>query len=200
MVNGKIAFSAGSTVPTVEALNVKLAPREVKIEAEADGQTTTVEPAKIEDITMEDAGEQAEKGENKAPDEATEQAEPTQAAEAQDEVVVKTEPQDEPEAVAAPREDKPSLLPGSLFVGDLRLGNLKSRLSNLSPPIAAEFAGEGVLICGPGIHQGGAAKGGSVVAVRKLAQGEIVLEGAIGRTYDAVRRELYKGFARVVAS
>ena len=90
-------------------------------------------------------------------------------------------------------------VPSSIFVGDLRLAILKARLGSLDTPILAEFAGEGVLICGPGVSEGSAAKAGSIVAVRKMAEGSIVLEGGIGKTYDDVRRELYKGFAQVVA-
>ena len=113
---------------------------------------------------------------------------------------VKVEPDIEPKPIIKPKKQSTFPLPGSLFVGDLRLANLKNRLGSLQPPIPAEFAGEGILICGPGIHQGAQAKGGSMVAVRKLAQGQIVLEGGVGRTYDVVRKELYKGFARVVAA
>lgn len=178
MVDGHIAFSAGSTVPVVEGLNVILPPREVKPEAEPDQPTAAI---------------------TEIPDEPS--------AEAMDQdVVVKEEPV-EPEPPVTPVAPKPakaevksSFLPGSLFVGDLRLANLKARLSALTPPIAAEFAGEGVLICGPGVNKGPSAKGGSVVAVRKLGEGQIVLEGGIGRTYESVRKELYKGFARVVAA
>jgi cleavage and polyadenylation specificity factor subunit 2 len=180
MVDGRIAFSAGSTVPLVEDVHVRLPPREIKPDAES-----TVVPAQIE------GAEQATSGE-----------------EVKDDIIVKTEPGTEvavvgetasPALVAAPQPAAKGVLPGSLFVGDLRLANLKNRLSALTPPIAAEFAGEGVLICGPGIQKGQQAKGGSVVAVRKLGEGEIVMEGGLGRTYETVRRELYRGFARVVA-
>ena len=193
MVDGKIAFSAGSTVPTVEDVRVKLAPRELKpdLEAEPDAPMLQIDGTARKAIT-DGAGETVD----------TEMA----GTDAESAIIVKSEPTDESLAIQTaipPREKAPlnaAILPGSLFVGDLRLANLKSRLSALQPPIAAEFAGEGILICGPGVHQGEKAKGGSVVAVRKLAEGEIVLEGGIGRTYESVRRELYKGFARVVAA
>lgn len=161
MVDGKIAFSAGSTVPTVEAASVIIPPalKGIKPEEEADEDT---------DVSM----VKAEPGVSPPPPPL-----PTKPA--------RTEP-------------KPSYLPGSLFVGDLRLANLKARLASLSIP--AEFAGEGVLVCGPGIHQGGEAKGGSIVAVRKLEEGRIVIEGGIGKVYFDVRRELYGGFARVAAA
>lgn len=191
MVDGKIAFSAGSTVPTVEDVRVKLAPRELKPELEAEPEAPVL---RVEGAEPQRAIEGASEGSDMT------DANPDSA------VVVKTEPEDNSlavQSIAPPREKAPlqaAMLPGSLFVGDLRLANLKSRLSALQPPIAAEFAGEGILICGPGVHQGEKAKGGSVVAVRKLAEGEIVLEGGIGRTYEVVRKELYKGFARVVAA
>lgn len=182
MVDGHIAFSAGSTVPVVEGLNVILPPREVKPEAEAEQPTATI----------------TEIGE----------AKPEGPEAMGEDVVVKEEPIEleiqevQAKALIKPvkAEVKSSFLPGSLFVGDLRLANLKARLSALTPPIPAEFAGEGVLICGPGVNKGSSAKGGSVVAVRKLGEGQIVLEGGIGRTYETVRKELYKGFARVVAA
>ena len=190
MVDGQIAFSAGSTVPTVESLSVKLPPKEVKPEPE------------IEPVSEEPAAPAEETHEGVKPSvDGTADTEVTDG-----EVTVKAEPEEpmpEITTIAAPRkkaELHPSTLPGSLFVGDLRLANLKHRLSTLNPPISAEFAGEGILICGAGVHKGSKASGGSIVAVRKLAAGEIVLEGAVGRTYDIVRKELYKGFARVVAA
>ncbi|KAK1925358.1 beta-lactamase-like protein [Papiliotrema laurentii] len=190
MVDGQIAFSAGSTVPTVESLSVKLPPREVKPEPE------------IEPVSEEPAAPAEEQHEGVKPSvDGTADTEVTDG-----EVNVKSEPEEpmpEITTIAAPRkkaELHQSTLPGSLFVGDLRLANLKHRLSTLDPPISAEFAGEGILICGAGVHKGSKASGGSIVAVRKLAAGEIVLEGAVGRTYDIVRKELYKGFARVVAA
>ena len=93
----------------------------------------------------------------------------------------------------------PPLLPSSLFVGDLRLASLKAKLSSLSIP--AEFAGQGVLICGPGVPAKivGEETSGEIVAVRKLAEGQIVLEGAVSSTYFAVRKELYGSYAQVTA-
>jgi len=164
MMDGKIAFSAGSTVPTLEALSVIIPPAQIEVKADEDG-----------DQDMETT-------------------------------IVKTEPGISPSpipelksiAAKATVEAKTVALPGSLFVGDLRLATLKARLASLSIP--AEFAGEGVLICGPGVHQGAEAKGGSIVAVRKLEEGKIVLEGGVGKVYFDVRRELYGGFARVAAT
>jgi cleavage and polyadenylation specificity factor subunit 2 len=97
---------------------------------------------------------------------------------------------------------KPSSLPQTLFIGDLRLNTLKSRLSSMSIP--AEFAGEGLLICGPGVptllrgDKLGAGMGSSVVAVRKTGEGKIEMEGALGEVYYHVREALYGNFAQVV--
>jgi len=162
MLDGKIAFSAGSTVPTLEASSVSIPPAQKEVKPEEEGNGV------YEDVVM-----------------------------------VKTEPSASPSPPPVAlkptkAESSPATLPGSLFVGDLRLARLKARLASLSIP--AEFAGEGVLVCGPGIHQGADAKGGSIVAVRKLEEGKIVLEGGVGMVYFAVRRELYSGFARVVAA
>lgn len=93
-------------------------------------------------------------------------------------------------------------LPQTLFIGDLRLTALKATLSALSIP--AEFAGEGVLICGPGVPTLVAgeklAKGmaRSVVAVRKTTEGKIEMEGSMGDVYYKVREALYGNFAQVM--
>jgi cleavage and polyadenylation specificity factor subunit 2 len=178
MLNGKIAFSAGSTVPILETSTAVLPPvRESKTE----------EPAAHEHIPS-----------VPAPDVEG------------DEPFIKTEPAGEPETLLpdptqVAEEVKPMLplpLPSSLFVGDLRLAALKARLAAKSIP--AEFAGEGVLICGPGVSleraEGDDLKGGSIVAVRKLAEGSIVLEGSVGKVYFDVRRELYGGLAQVATA
>lgn len=96
----------------------------------------------------------------------------------------------------------PTPLPQTLFIGDLRLTALKSRLSSLAVP--AEFAGEGMLICGPGVptllrgEKLGPGASASVVAVRKTAEGRIEMEGSIGDVYHVVRQALYANFAQVV--
>ena len=162
MVDGKIAFAAGSTVPTLEAPSVVIPPAQKEVKAEDDGEIDT-------NLTL-----------------------------------LKTEPGLSPspasrlEVKFSKADTMPAILPGSLLVGDLRLAILKARLASLSIP--AEFAGEGVLVCGPGIHQGSDAKGGSIVSVRKLEEGHIILEGGIGKVYYDVRKELYGGFARVVTA
>jgi cleavage and polyadenylation specificity factor subunit 2 len=180
MVDGRIVLSAGSTVPRLELLDTKVEPKvEPEAEAEkADAQIQSVESDKAEAAT-----------------------------ETADESVVKTEPADPDveivtsKAALAP-EPAPSL-PSSLFVGDLRLAALKARLNALDIP--AEFAGEGVLVCGPGVRaqmeQGPAAvKPGSMVAVRKVGEGEVVVEGSAGRVYWDVRREVYGSLALVGAA
>lgn len=118
-------------------------------------------------------------------------------------------------ALTAPANLLPPLQP-SLFIGDLRLTLLKERLSLLSIP--SEFAGEGVLVCGPappesfdfrskssrdvdprlgakavkeaGMEEALEAAGGKV-AVRKMGRGRLVIEGSPGETYFVVRRIVY---------
>ena len=80
-----------------------------------------------------------------------------------------------------------SAAPKTLFIGDLRLTSLKTRLTALK--IEAEFAGEGVLVCGTA--------GEGLVAVRKVGRGKIVVEGAASRNYYMVRREVYGSHAQV---
>ena len=166
-------FSAGSTIPTLEATYVAIPPaaKEVKAEPENVEVAQITESADVE-VKAEPDIDMSEKENEAAP----------KSLKSLEQPVLSTVP-----------------VPSSIFVGDLRLAILKARLGSLDTPIPAEFAGEGVLICGPGVREGAAAKAGSIVAVRKLAEGSIVLEGGIGRTYDYVRRELYKGFAQVVA-
>ncbi|GAA5907187.1 hypothetical protein JCM6882_008386 [Rhodosporidiobolus microsporus] len=131
---------------------------------------------------------------------------------------------DEPSAAPAAAEDEtpsnvlPALKP-SLFIGDLRLALLKSRLSALNIP--SEFTGEGLLICGPAppeafdfdftaaaqragidtrrgqkyvreqlLDEAMEASGGRV-AVRKVGRGRLVVEGTPGETYFVVRKAVY---------
>jgi cleavage and polyadenylation specificity factor subunit 2 len=92
-------------------------------------------------------------------------------------------------------------LPASLFVGDLKLTYLKSRLNSAGIP--AEFAGEGVLVCGPGVKaqmEGAKVKAGSMVAVRKMGEGEVTVEGSMGKVYWQVRKEVYTSLALVPAA
>ena len=79
-------------------------------------------------------------------------------------------------------------LPPTLFIGDLKLTALKARLAKIG--IAAEFAGEGVLVCGDAEEEG---EDGEVVAVRKGEGGRVEVEGGVGRgeVFVRVRREVY---------
>lgn len=247
MVQGKLAYATGSTVPILESADVVLPPlqAEVKVEEEADaaagkekgtvhgGDTETAEEAKAEaDAKAEgpvgeavEENAEAEAAEEKAVTDApataaTAETEADGAAEADREAIeaaaeagVKTEPTDVDEPADEPADELiidpahslaareaqappsgPLTLPSSLFIGDLRLLALKSRLGLLGIP--AQFAGEGVLVCGPGVEPG--AKG-SIVAVRKLEEGRVVLEGPVSGTYFAVRKELYGSYAQVAA-
>jgi len=80
-------------------------------------------------------------------------------------------------------------LPSSLFIGDLKLTALKSRLQKIG--IAAEFAGEGVLVCGVAEELEGEDGAGEVVAVTKMEGGRIEVEGGTGDIYYRVRKEVY---------
>lgn len=245
MVQGKLAYATGSTVPILESADVVLPPlqAEVKVEDEADaatgkekgtahgGDTETDAEAKAEAAAeavgpageaveekaeaeedsreaVTDAPATAATAETNADDEAAAEQTAVEAA-ADIEAAVKTEPIEveenadehiiDPAHSLAAREAQappsgPLTLPSSLFIGDLRLLALKNRLGTLGIP--AQFAGEGVLVCGPGVEPG--AKG-SIVAVRKLEEGRVVLEGPVSGTYFAVRRELYGSYAQVAA-
>lgn len=221
MVDGKLAFASGSTVPMLEAMHVELPPAvEVKEEAEAEaegqekpeGDNADETQAAEGDVEMEHKPEDADAEATDKPDGETEaeaEAEPEVVEEIKEEpdvevtVEVKTEPSPPMEVDLTPApalNSAPARLPSSLFIGDLRLLHLKNRLASLSIP--AEFAGEGMLVCGPGVlarTRGGDDRkaGGAIVAVRKLGEGEVVLEGAISATYFAVRKELYGSYAQV---
>lgn len=84
-------------------------------------------------------------------------------------------------------------LPWSTMIGDLKLTALKSRLGVLG--IAAEFIGEGVLVCGS--RASGSLE--DAVAVRKTARGQVMIEGSISDVYYTVRREVYDLHALVAA-
>ncbi|GAA5993784.1 hypothetical protein JCM11641_006987 [Rhodosporidiobolus odoratus] len=135
-----------------------------------------------------------------------------------------TPPPADAEASADSTEEHtdPSVLPPlkpSLFIGDLRLALLKTRLGALNIP--SEFTGEGLLICGPappeafGFDFTAAAQragidlrkgqkfvreqlmseameaAGGRCAVRKVGRGRLVVEGSPGETYYVVRKEVY---------
>jgi cleavage and polyadenylation specificity factor subunit 2 len=208
MVDGKIAFQMGSTVPTLERPNLVM-PRkeeEAEVKPEADTSSTTIEvdekpiiPSETETATDTNEGTT-----EPAIAEATMSEQPEAALETQAETEEEIAP---PKAkrirTRASRRALP--LPSSLFIGDLRLTVLKSRLQALNPPMPAEFAGSGVLICGPGVlalanqgEKGNVVKAGSIVAVRKGDKG-VEIEGSVGSVYDLVKKEVYGSFAQVSA-
>jgi cleavage and polyadenylation specificity factor subunit 2 len=81
-------------------------------------------------------------------------------------------------------------LPASYYIGDLKLTLLKTKLQHLG--IAAEFVGDGVLVCGaPDDGSEGGGGGGEVVAVRKGTRGRIEIEGGAGEIFYRVRKEVY---------
>lgn len=114
------------------------------------------------------------------------------------------------------QDDPRPVLPQSLYIGDLRLTALKSTLNTSGIPV--EFAGEGTLICGPGVpdlvkkYQEANEKGlpmdgiseqediGEIVVIQKSADGKLQLEGGLagGETYYTVRKVLYGSFAEVI--
>ena len=247
MVDGKIAFSMGSTVPTLERAELVLPLRreEEVMEIKPD-TTTTMEPLAMEappagtDVPAEQPAEQKSAVPIEIDGAATGPGAPAGDA-GTDTTIVKSEPVDRAEestiAVIEPtgtetetqiqpadqnqeivpskpprdislrRQPAPLPLPTSLFIGDLRLTVLRTRLQNLTPPIPAEFAGSGILICGPGVlalsaQDGGSGSGevkaGSIVAVRKGERG-VEIEGSVGGVYDLVRKEVYGSFAQVSA-
>lgn len=260
MVNGKIAFSMGSTVPTLERSELVLPRKEEEVidtkpdllAISATAPAPTALPALAvegSNVTTEQVPEQDIMAVASAPAQESETPSVPIAidVEANDTVVVKTEPVDLVDnpsesiiIVPAPNEEtqgskdvqeahedseivhsKPPRdltqrttrsalpLPASLFIGDLRLTLLRTRLQSLTPPIPVEFAGSGILICGPGVlalSNGGQSeqgkevvKAGSIVAVRKGEKG-VVVEGGVGVVYDLVRKEVYGSFAQVSAA
>jgi cleavage and polyadenylation specificity factor subunit 2 len=110
-------------------------------------------------------------------------------------------------SLSARVQRQPLTLPTSLFIGDLRLLTLKSTLA--SSGIPAEFVGEGVLVCGPGVPallassangETPSAGNGGVVAVRKEADGRVSIEGNVGDEYYRIRDAVYESFAQVVVA
>lgn len=80
--------------------------------------------------------------------------------------------------------------PQSLYIGDLKLTALKTRLQALGT--RAEFAGEGVLVCTSSSAAAGAGDDeGEVVAVRKLDKGRVEVESnGVGELFHLVKREV----------
>lgn len=109
-----------------------------------------------------------------------------------------------------PSETLPPLRP-ALFIGDLKLTDLRSRLGKMGIP--SDFAGAGVLVCGPApldtlkaqtrnvvskqstadmaLDEDDVVVANEIVAVTKAARGELVIEGPLGQTFYAVRQAVY---------
>ena len=83
------------------------------------------------------------------------------------------------------------------MISDLKLTALKSRLAILG--IAAEFAGEGVLVCGGAASKAAGETASDSVAVRKTGRGKVVMEGTVSEVYYIVRNEVYNLHALVAA-
>ncbi|KAJ9479299.1 Cleavage factor two protein 2 [Pseudozyma hubeiensis] len=83
-------------------------------------------------------------------------------------------------------------IPGTLFIGDLKLSTLKSLLGTSQYRLPADFAGEGMLVCAPS-----AVMGPEAVTVSKRGKGRIVIEGNATRNFGSVRRAVYGLHARV---
>jgi cleavage and polyadenylation specificity factor subunit 2 len=96
---------------------------------------------------------------------------------------------------AGPTAVGPAELPYSTMIGDLKLTSLRARLVAIGIP--AEFAGEGLLVCGDFVRDANADPNG-VVAVRKLGRGKVEIDGGASLTFYAVRREVY-GLHAIVA-
>ncbi|THH11733.1 hypothetical protein EW145_g469 [Phellinidium pouzarii] len=86
-------------------------------------------------------------------------------------------------------------LPQSTMIGDLKLTALKARLGSLG--VQAEFAGEGVLLCRGNQTEHNAEN--SIVAVRKMADGKVELEGTVTNVYYTVRQAIYELHALIAA-
>ncbi|KAK9462875.1 beta-lactamase-like protein [Lipomyces oligophaga] len=71
-----------------------------------------------------------------------------------------------------------------LYVGDIRLAELRRRLQNEG--IRAEFRGEGVLLCG------------GLIAVRKVSDRNVVIEGGICKEFYNVRQVVESFLAEVM--
>ncbi|KAH8113222.1 cleavage and polyadenylation specificity factor subunit [Phellopilus nigrolimitatus] len=86
-------------------------------------------------------------------------------------------------------------LPQSTMIGDLKLTVLKARLASIG--VKTEFAGEGVLLCRGNPSE--ETSGDSIVAVKKMADGKVELEGTVTDIYYSVRQAIYELHALVAA-
>jgi cleavage and polyadenylation specificity factor subunit 2 len=200
MVEGKIAFQMGSTVPTLERAELVLPRKEEEVEVKQEpvdaGAAQVVEAdSKIEIENKEALPADETSGQVEADTEEEPKSAPIAIADDD-----RPSPPKRPRRTPASRPVHP--LPSSLFIGDLRLTVLRTRLQALTPPMPAEFAGSGILVCGPGVlalADQGVVKAGSIVAVRKGDSG-VEIEGSVGSVYDLVKKEVYGSFAQVSAA
>lgn len=91
----------------------------------------------------------------------------------------------------------PIKLPRSTMIGDLKLTALKGKLSTKG--VRTEFAGEGVLLCRSNKDDDNDLSTGSIVAVRKKADGRVELEGSVTEVYYTVRQTIRELHALVAA-
>lgn len=89
--------------------------------------------------------------------------------------------------------------PTTLYIGDLKLSSLKQSLARVQKPsIPSEFVGQGTLVCGSGAFKSPSnTTDQDVVTVRKENQGEIIIEGNVGRNFQRVRDAVYNLHAQV---
>ena len=199
MVEGKIAFQMGSTVPTLERAELVLPRKEEEVEVKQEpvdaGAAQVVEAdSKIEIETKETLPTDETSGQQ--------EGDTAEALSAPIEIITEERPSPPKRPRRTPASRPTQSLPSSLFIGDLRLTVLRTRLQALTPPMPAEFAGSGILVCGPGVlalADQGVVKAGSIVAVRKGDSG-VEIEGSVGSVYDLVKKEVYGSFAQVSAA
>jgi cleavage and polyadenylation specificity factor subunit 2 len=202
MVEGKIAFQMGSTVPTLERADLVLPRKEEEVEVKQEPiETKTVEP--VQSVELDSKIDEARETEAKLGKGETDTTETiTNSTPTTVDVTDERRPSPPKRPRRTPASRPTHALPSSLFIGDLRLTVLRTRLQALTPPMPAEFAGSGILVCGPGVlalADKGVVKAGSIVAVRKGDQG-VEIEGSVGSVYDLVKKEVYGSFAQVSAA
>ena len=102
---------------------------------------------------------------------------------------------DAPTLVSAPDAGTADLqrVPGTLYIGDLKLSRLKSALSR-EHQMRSDFAGEGVLVCS---DFGGSEQPRRNVTVTKEGNGRIVIEGNLGMGLSVVRDSVQALYAQV---
>ncbi|WWC70688.1 uncharacterized protein I206_104639 [Kwoniella pini CBS 10737] len=200
MIDGKIAFAPGSTVPVLEASElVKPLPIEATIEEEPENKAASGEVSEGDvEMTTEPAKE--------ATDDTVQDEQVNVKIEPETEVI-KEDIKPDLEQLESLRKTKtkgyeiPKLsIPSSLLIGTLRLNSLKNHLTNLKPlSIPCEFAGEGILICGPGLQtpENEKVKSGSIISIKKMGENGIVIEGTIGKIYDLVVKAVKSELASV---